>query len=328
MKISLIIEKMIQEANYLEVTDIHFAPKDGEVQIFYRMLNKLKYQKSINLEEYNKLLRYVKFKCRLDISKTKEFQDGSFYIENDKKKIFLRISTLPLLNSESLVIRLLNDDIYIKLEDISYIKEDIEVIQQTIKRQVGLFIFTGPTGSGKTTTMYSILNTIIEQSFKKVITIENPVEIINNNFIQVQVEEKLNIDYDNALKAVLRQDPDIIMIGEIRDEKTARNVFRAALTGHTVISTMHTKNVSGVIRRFLDFGFLKSEIEAVLIGISNQRLLLDKNGMIKSVYDYAIGQELQDLIEGKGKNEGIEAKIKKIQHQNNLTKKEITPKEN
>ena len=128
----------------------------------------------------------------------------------------------------------------------------------------------------------------------------------------MQINEEMNITYTVGLKAALRQDPDIIMIGEIRDEETARNVFRAALTGHTVISTMHTKNKYGVVERLLDFGFLPSEIESVLIGVSNQRLVIDQYGQSKSFYDYALSEQLVELISTKGRGDTIEEKIEKL----------------
>ncbi len=134
-------------------------------------------------------------------------------------------------------------------------------------------MFTGPTGSGKTTLMYSILEKLSNLNQQKVVTIENPIEIKSDKFIQIQINESRNLTYDVAIKAVLRQDPDIIMIGEIRDLVTAKAVMRAALTGHRVITTMHTKDKSGVVDRLLDFGFLQSEIEAVIIGVSNQRIV-------------------------------------------------------
>ncbi len=319
MNTSDIVEQMIIDANFLEVTDIHFLPNKKTVKIYYRIMSDLIYQKDVSMQEYEKILRYIKFKSRLDIAKTKDFQDGSFII-NNKKKYFVRISTLPLLESESLVIRILNENINLKIEDMSYIKDDINNILNVINNQVGLFIFTGPTGSGKTTTMYSILNNIVNDKYKKVITIENPIEIINENFVQVQIDQNLNIDYSKALKSALRQDPDIIMIGEIRDEATARNVFRAALTGHTVISTMHTKNLYGIIQRFLDFGFLKSEIESVLIGVCNQRLISVDNE-IKSIYNYAINEGLIKLLKEGKESESIETKIKKIKNKNTFAKK-------
>lgn len=312
MKISELMEEMIIEADTFESTDIHFHPSDEKVQIYYRIMDKLIFQENIKHEKYQKIIRYIKFKSRLDISMTKHPQDGAFTIntKNDEK-IFIRISTIPLLNNESLVIRLLHDQEKLNFKEIAYNENDVLEMYEVINNENGLFIFTGPTGSGKTTTMYTILNHLADKNNKKILTIENPIEIVNNNFTQVQINEDMNITYPICLKAALRQDPDLIMIGEIRDEETARNVFRAALTGHTVISTMHTKNLYGVVERFKDFGFLQSEIESVLIGISNQRLISNQEKYVKSFYDYVCRDKLKMLIRKEIIDEGIEKKIKK-----------------
>lgn len=321
MKIATQINNMILEAYEMNASDIHFHPVEDHVKIYYRIATELKYQKEIKKDNYIKILRYVKFKTRIDISKTRTPQDGSFYlIDNKKQKLFIRISTIPLLNDESLVIRILPEQQYNSFEDIALKPKDLETMYEALLNKNGLFIFTGPTGSGKTTSMYSILNKLVVENNKKVLTLENPIEIINENFVQMQINEDMNITYSVGLKAALRQDPDIIMIGEIRDEETARNVFRAALTGHTVISTMHTKNKYGVIERLLDFGFLNTEIESVLIGVSNQRLVIDQYNNTKSFYDYCVGKELEKLIDEKGEKEDIEDKIKKLQKTKKIKK--------
>lgn len=315
MNISQYVTELIFEAYQLDASDIHFQPFDENVKILFRIQTELKFQKKISESEYRKIVRYVKFKTRLDISNTTTPQDGAYsLITNDKKKLFIRISTMPAIRNESLVIRLLPDEQYDDFDKIALFPKDLEEIYQTLKTQNGLFIFTGPTGSGKTTSMYSILNKLSTHDNKKILTLENPVEIINHNLVQININEDLNITYTDGLKYALRQDPDIIMIGEIRDEDTARNVFRAALTGHTVISTMHTKNKYGVIERFLDFGFLKSEIESVLVGVTNQRLVIDKNNDTKSYYDYAVGKNLSQLIEKKEKVD-IYEQIEKLKKQ-------------
>lgn len=319
MKIKEQVNNIIKEAKFLEVTDIHFQPQENIVKLYYRLLGNLVYQKSIDLQTYNKILRYLKFITKLDISVSKMPQDGSFYIK-DNDDIFIRISTIPLINSESLVIRMLSDQTEININNVSFYEEDIKVMKEVILEQTGLFIFTGPTGSGKTSTIYSIMDDIAKNNNRKIITIENPVEIINKNLVQVQIDEKIGIDYSASLKSVLRQDPDIIMIGEIRDELTARNVFRAALTGHTVVSTMHTKNIYGVVERFLDFGFLQSEIESILIGISNQRLILNNKGLVKSLYHFAVGEELLQIIKSEKQKETIEQKIIKAKEWNKKIK--------
>lgn len=309
-KISIVVNELINQANALEASDIHFHPLENEVKIYFRLVNSLRFQKSIDIKQYMKILRYIKFKTRLDMSITRFPQDGSFTVINDEEqKLFIRVSTIPLLDYESLVIRILPEESYNHFEEIALIPDDLEKMYEAVKKKNGLFIFTGPTGSGKTTSMYSILNKLASLDEKKVLTLENPIEIINSNLVQMQINEDMKITYSIGLKAALRQDPDIIMIGEIRDEETARNVFRAGLTGHTVISTMHTKNKYGVIERLLDFGFLPSEIKSVLIGVSNQRLVVDKEGESKAYFDYALDKELEKMFEEGREESDIEEKI-------------------
>lgn len=296
MNIANIVNEIIHEAFNQKASDIHFQPQGDVIKILFRVQTKLLEQKTISPDIYVKIVRYMKFKTRLDIANTTKPQDGAYsIITKNKEKLFIRISTMPAVKFESLVIRILPDKQYNLFEEIALFPKDLENIYESIKNNNGLFIFTGPTGSGKTTSMHSILDKLARDG-KKILTLENPVEIINHNLVQINISDDLNINYSDGLKYAMRQDPDIIMIGEIRDEETARNVFRAALTGHTVISTMHTKNKYGVIERFLDFGFLISEIESILIGISNQRLVVDSNGKTKSFFDYAIDKELIHLI--------------------------------
>ncbi len=223
-------------------------------------------------------------------------QDGAYTVKNDKQDIYVRISTIPLIYSESLVIRILADKAKQDLFDIALFPSDLQQIYQQIISSTGLFVFTGPTGSGKSTSMYALLEKAAIEVNKKIICIEDPVEVINQQFTQIQINEDAGLSYSSCLKACLRHDPDIIMIGEIRDEVTAKNVFRASLTGHTVISTMHTKNKYGVIERFLDFGFKPSEIKSILIGISNQRLVIDNDHQVKAFYDFVIEAQIDELM--------------------------------
>ncbi len=313
MKISQQVYQLIIQANALQASDIHFHPLEFGVKIYFRMHNQLKFQKEVSVDTYIKMLRYIKFETKLDLSITRYPQDGSFVITTeDETRLFIRVSTIPLVDHESLVIRILPEEELNEFEDIALQPEVLEAIYQQLRRKNGLFIFTGPTGSGKTTSMYAILNKLAIEDHKKVLTLENPIEIINDNLVQMQINEEMKITYSVGLKAALRQDPDIIMIGEIRDEQTARNVFRAGLTGHTVISTMHTKNKYGVIERLIDFGFLKSEIDSVLIGVTNQRLVHDQNVKTKAFYDYALDHELKEMIINECEDKDIDQKLEEL----------------
>ncbi|WOO87621.1 competence type IV pilus ATPase ComGA [Mollicutes bacterium LVI A0039] len=297
MEIAKFVNKLIINGARIGVSDIHFKPDRTKVEIYVRLDGVISYQKEITHSEYRLLLRYIKYKSKLDLGLCQNPQDGSYTIETAENEIFVRVSTIPLIYSESLVIRILTDKQRSDRFAIALHPSDLQQIYDQIVKATGLFVFTGPTGSGKSTSMYALLEKAATEANKKVICIEDPVEVINHNFTQIQINENAGLTYANCLKACLRHDPDIMMIGEIRDEETAKQVVRASLTGHTVISTMHTKNKYGVIERFLDFDFKISEINSILIGISNQRLILDKQGQSKAFYDFVVGSQVLDLIE-------------------------------
>ncbi len=296
MNVVKYIDKLIVEGANVGVSDIHFKPTRSEVEVFYRLKGKVQFIETITSANYRILLRYVKYKSKIDLGLCQTPQDGSFTSIVQADELFVRVSTIPLIFSESLVIRLLSSSSFVDLHKIAHCPSDLQKIYDQITDATGLFVFTGPTGSGKSTSMNVLLERAVNKKAKKIICIEDPVETINNCFTQIQINEKAGLTYANAIKACLRHDPDVIMIGEIRDEETAKSVLRASLTGHTVISTMHTKNKYGVIRRFIDFGFKISEIEAILIGISNQRLILDDDNQIKAVYDYVLADNIASFI--------------------------------
>lgn len=304
------MHNIVKQAYHLEVTDIHFQPNKKSIDILYRQKLSLIFQKKIEWEYYEKILRYIKFKTKLDISIRNKPQDGSYEEKFHDEIVYIRTSMIPLIDIESMVLRILPSNMYQEYEKLFFNINDFNKIRDICLNKRGLLIFTGPTGSGKTTAMYSILNKIAEHK-KKIITIENPIEIMSSNFVQLQINEDLNITFSQGLKSALRHDPDIIMIGEIRDEETAKNVIRATLTGHTIITTMHTKNKRGVIERFLDFGFKKSEIESILECISSQRLIIDKEEKIKIYMDVATNEEIKKLFDFDFKEITIEEKIKK-----------------
>lgn len=297
MNVAKYVDDLILKGAKLGVSDIHFKPDRINVEVYYRIRGKIEYQTDIEHSDYRLILRYIKYKSKLDLGLCQVPQDGAFTTFNDEREIFVRISTIPLIFSESLVIRLLSDKTSEDLFSIACTPSDLQQIYNQIINYTGLFVFTGPTGSGKSTSMYALLEKAVCEGNKKVICIEDPVEVINTNFTQIQINESSGLTYSTSLKACLRHDPDIIMIGEVRDEETAKNVFRASLTGHTVISTMHTKNKYGVIERFLDFDFKQSEIDSILIGISNQRLVRTKDNQIKAFFDFVLQSEIEGLIE-------------------------------
>ncbi len=320
MNISQKFQKIISDLHNYNASDIHFQPFNNETKILYRMEGNLYDYETIETKYYLRLLNYVKYICNLDVSQTNKPQDGSLELKVNKLKVNIRISTIPLIKFESLVIRLIPSDISKSDNELIWQEEMYQQIVQNINLKPGLTIFTGPTGSGKTTLMYHVLRELANLYNKKIITIENPIEVNNDMFVQMQINEQKNLTYEIALKSVLRQDPDIIMIGEIRDEDVAKIVMRAALTGHSIITTMHTKNKYGVIERFLDFGFNESEIFSVLNSISNQRLVTHLNET-KIFLDYLSIENRSQIKEIEYEKSTIEAEIEHFKCRTNKKEK-------
>ena len=209
----------------------------------------------------------------MDIGERRRPQNGALTVVNNAITISLRLSTLPTSYQESLVIRILPENSYHPLSQLSLFPQTTKKLFSLLKHSHGLIIFTGPTGSGKTTTLYSLLHETKKVFNRNIISLEDPIEKKSKDVLQVQVNEKAGITYASGLKAILRHDPDIIMVGEIRDAETAKIAVRASLTGHLVLTTMHTRDSKGAIYRLLEFGVSLQEIEQTLIAIAAQRLV-------------------------------------------------------
>jgi competence protein ComGA len=266
-------EGLVQDAIDQGVSDIHIIPKKHECHIKYRIGTNLFTKETISNELSTKLISHFKFLASMDIGEKRRPQNGSLMISSNQNLINLRLSTLPTSYAESLVIRLLPQDETIPISQLSLFPNSMKTLLTLLTNPHGLIIFTGPTGSGKTTTLYSLLHASNAMINRNVITLEDPIEKHTDYFLQVQVNEKAGITYSSGLKAILRHDPDIIMVGEIRDEETAKIAIRASLTGHLVLTTMHTKDAIGAIHRLLEFNVSIQEIEQTLIAVSAQRLL-------------------------------------------------------
>ncbi|MFD1736530.1 competence type IV pilus ATPase ComGA [Bacillus salitolerans] len=312
-------EGLIHDAVKKGVTDIHLIPKKTECHIKYRIGSHLFTKTTIPKDLAVKLLSHFKFLASMDIGEKRRPQSGSLMISVNQVIINLRLSTLPTHHDESLVIRLLPQDESYPLSELSLFPNSTKTLLSFMTQIHGLIIFTGPTGSGKTTTLYSLLHASIERTHRNVITLEDPIEKFTENLLQVQVNEKAGITYSTGLKAILRHDPDIIMVGEIRDEETAKIAIRAALTGHLVLSTMHTKDTKGAIYRLLEFNVSLQEIEQTVIAVAAQRLFEVKCPFCNeqcsalcrkwkgnrrvSVYEILFGTSLKGVIdEAKGKD--------------------------
>ena len=209
----------------------------------------------------------------MDITEKRLPQDGRIDIKINNVIVDIRISTVPTTYGEKIVLRLLNRDSFLKTkEELGFSRKAINKIQKIINKKTGILLVTGPTGSGKTTTVYSILQDL-KNTDKNIMTIENPVEYKMEGINQIQVNKKVGLTFEKGLKAILRQDPDIIMVGEIRDIETAKTAVRAAITGHLVISTLHTNDAISSIARLIDMEIPPYLLNASLIGVISQRLV-------------------------------------------------------
>ncbi|UOE54389.1 competence type IV pilus ATPase ComGA [Cytobacillus oceanisediminis] len=266
-------ERIIKDAVRSHASDIHIIPRRKDTLIQLRFGSQLTPRLYLPKEECDRLISHFKFTASMDIGEKRRPQSGAYSLEVDGKMIGMRFSTLPSSHSESLVIRILPQQEQIPFLKISLFPDMTRKMLALLKHAHGLIIFTGPTGSGKTTTLYSLLNETSHMFHRNVITLEDPIEKENDLVLQVQVNEKAGVSYSAGLKAILRHDPDIIMVGEIRDAETAKIAVRAALTGHLVLSTMHTRDAQGAVYRLAEFGVNMMEIEQTLVAVTAQRLV-------------------------------------------------------
>ena len=271
--IEQISERIIEEACALRASDIHIVPKEQETLIHFRVDDDLIEKHSMKKEICERIISHLKFLASMDIGERRRPQNGALSIATTNINVHLRLSTLPTIHEESLVIRILPQEKIPPITQLSLFPATTNKLLSILNHSHGLMIFTGPTGSGKSTTLYSLIHYAKRHFNRNIITLEDPVETKSEEVMQVQVNEKAGITYAAGLKAILRHDPDIIMIGEIRDRETAQIAIRASLTGHLVLSTMHTRDAKGAIYRLLEFDVSLSEIEQTLIAVSAQRLV-------------------------------------------------------
>ncbi|WP_347834099.1 ATPase, T2SS/T4P/T4SS family [Gracilibacillus sp. JCM 18860] len=200
-------------------------------------------------------------------------QQGAISISYKSQKFSLRLSSLPTNTTESLVIRILPQKKIQQLEELFLFPKQIQQINKWLKYRAGVILLTGPTGSGKTTTLYAMVKSLMKDRKYQIITLEDPIEKELNDVIQVPINESTGITYDDGLKAALRHDPDILLVGEIRDKKTAEFVFRAAYTGHLVLSTLHAKDTLGTIQRLIDMEIQPMDLKQSLLAVASVQLI-------------------------------------------------------
>ena len=264
---------IIKNAIEKKASDVHIEAEENGAVVRYRILGKLREILDFDYEIYNALASRIKLEARMDVSEKRKPQDGGFSLKFDNYSFDFRVSTLPTIWGESIVIRILDKrNILKKIDDIGVTSKNLEILKEALHKPNGIFLVTGPTGSGKSTTLYAALHEIATSEVK-VITVEDPVEYKLQGIQQVQVNPKVGITFASALKSILRQDPDIIMIGEIRDLETLEIAIKAALTGHLVLSTLHTNDAVSAIDRMIDMGAEPYMVGAALVGVEAQRLV-------------------------------------------------------
>ena len=268
-----LVNHIISKATEMGASDIHLEPFAEDLILRYRIDGILHNLEAPPKKLNSALCTRIKIMAKLDISERRLPQDGRIKLKVHGKDIDMRVSTLPTLYGESIVIRILDrDNLTVELEKMGFPKQELEQFQKLIHKPYGKLLVTGPTGSGKTTTLYGALQNINTPD-KKIITIEDPVEYQIRGVNQIHVKPQIGLDFASGLRSIVRQDPDVIMVGEIRDAQTADVAIQAALTGHLVFSTVHTNDAAGAITRLLDMGVENYLISSALLGILAQRLV-------------------------------------------------------
>jgi len=271
-KVSELMEIILAGGFFLDSSDIHIEPEEKQGKIRVRVDGVLFDVLSVNLDIYNNLVSRIKLLSKLKLNISNRPQDGRFSVLMDKSPVEIRTSSVPAEFGESLVLRILNPKWAVNMSELGLRKDLEDILKKEIKKPNGIILCAGPTGAGKTTTLYSFLKEIANPEIK-VITIEDPIEYHLDGISQTSVDEQKGYSFANGLKAIVRQDPDVILIGEIRDKETAKISLQAALTGHLVLSTVHTNNSSGAIARLESLGEVPQNISPALNVILGQQFV-------------------------------------------------------
>ncbi len=268
-----LVDSIIKEAIPYRASDIHIEPFEKIVRVRYRIDGTLQTRADIPIESYPAICARLKIMAGMNIAERRVPQDGRINLMVGGKEFDFRVSSLPTVYGEKFVIRILDKTSFsLTRADLGFTKASNEVLDKILSKPHGIILLTGPTGSGKSTTLYSFLREINKPEVN-VVTVEDPVEYTLNGINQTQINTKANMTFASALRSILRQDPDIIMIGEIRDEETAQIAIRAAITGHLVFSTLHTNDAPGAIVRLEDMGVADYLVADALVGVVAQRLV-------------------------------------------------------
>ncbi|MDX8046002.1 competence type IV pilus ATPase ComGA [Gracilibacillus sp. S3-1-1] len=302
-QVSSLSNNLLQAAIDANASDLHFIPHSQDIQLFFRSNGKRTLHTTLSKKQYMMMLAYYKFTGKMDIGENRIPQQGSIHYQYHDLNYSLRLSTLPANNLESLAIRILPQQNIHSLHQLCLFPEQLQTLKSWLQYQSGLLLLTGATGSGKTTTLYALLKAFTETNHYQIITLEDPIEKPIKNVLQVQINEKAGMTYDLGLKAALRHDPDIIMVGEMRDQQTAQFAIRAANTGHIVLSTLHANNAQGTIQRLLEMGIKSIDIEHSLRAVASIQLLslhLQKQRHHRAaIFEFLNEQQIHQILKNK-----------------------------
>ncbi|MES0855513.1 competence type IV pilus ATPase ComGA [Geobacillus sp. G4] len=313
--------RLLAEAVQRRASDLHLVPRRHDAAVRLRLDGMLVDVGVLPKETAERLIVHFKFLAGMDIGERRRPQSGAMEVTEFGETVYLRLSTLPTLYDESLVIRLLPQRLSLPLRELSLFSRSTARLFSFMQHPQGLVLLTGPTGSGKTTTLYTLLDLCQAERQRNIITLEDPIEKQNERLLQVQINEKAGITYAAGLKAALRHDPDVLMVGEIRDHDTAAIAIRSALSGHLVVSTMHAADAVGAVYRLHEFGIPIADLAETLLAVSAQRLVelccplcgddchpsCGRLGRRRrtAVYELLYGSALEDVIrsltDGRGK---------------------------
>ncbi len=300
---------LVREAVLQKASDIHIEPQKEEVRIRFRIDGALREVRSLPKSNQAALISRLKIMAGLDIAERRKPQDGRMELKNPEGEVDMRVSTIPTIYGEKVVLRVLNkNSVLLDLEQLGFSIKNRRYFDEILQRPHGIILVTGPTGSGKSTTLFTALNKL-NNAEQNISTVEDPVEYRLEGINQIQVNPKADLTFAAALRSILRQDPDIVMIGEIRDKETASIAVKAALTGHLVLSTIHTNDAPSAITRLVDMGVEPYLVASSLIGVVAQRLVRRICPNCKEriepteemlLYLGELGQQVPFLYRGKG----------------------------
>lgn len=297
------LERLIDYALHHHVTDLHFQCREDSVRMQMRKNGSL-----LDCDDFvcdYRLFRYLQYRSNMELSAVSTPQTGRFEFCVRDKRLSLRFAVIQSFQMISGVLRILNAENQLTMESLFHYPMHYKMMKNALKRENGLILVSGPTGSGKTTTLYTCLRSINERS---IFTVEDPIEIYDENFVQLQVNEAQNLSYEQSIKQLMRHDPDILMIGEIRDIKAAKGAIQSALTGHLVVATIHASSCVMAIERMKDLGVSEMLLKDVLCLVTSQRLLntirkekagayemMDQNDLVYYFRHHTVPENFHDL---------------------------------